>query len=97
MNFKILIAEDEFKIREVLCDYFRSKGDLPFEAENGEKALEMAQGLEFDAVNENLAEVQQMFNNDTRKVYADLYIDDKAIPHTMSPSFWAERLGLSSI
>ena len=50
MNFKILIAEDEFKIREVLCDYFRSKGDLPFEAENGEKALEMAQGLEFDAV-----------------------------------------------
>lgn len=51
-------------------------------------------GLEFDAVNENLAEVQQMFNNDTRKVYADLYIDDKAIPHTMSPSFWAERLGL---
>ena len=50
MNFKILIAEDEYKIREVLCDYFRSKGDVPFEAENGEKALEMAQGLEFDAV-----------------------------------------------
>lgn len=51
-------------------------------------------GLVFDAVNENLKEVQEMFKNDTRKVYADLYIDDKAIPHTMSPSFWAERLGL---
>ena len=53
-----------------------------------------AHGLEFDAVNENLKEVREMFHNDTRKVYADLYIDDKAIPHTMSPSFWAERLGL---
>lgn len=51
-------------------------------------------GLVFDAVNENVAEVQQMFNNDTRKVYADLYIDDKTIPHTMPPSFWAECLGL---
>lgn len=54
-------------------------------------------GLVFDAVNENLKEVQALFNNDTRKVYADLYIDDKAIPHTMSPSFWAERLGLRFI
>lgn len=53
-----------------------------------------ARGLEFDSVNENVQEVREMFNNDTRKVYADLYIDDKSIPHTMSPSFWAERLGL---
>lgn len=53
-----------------------------------------ALGLTFAAVNENHPACQTMFNNDTRKVYADLYIDDKAIPHTMSPSFWAERLGL---
>lgn len=53
-----------------------------------------SKGLEFDAVNENLKEVREMFGSDTRKVYADLYIDDKAIPHTMSPSFWANRLGL---
>lgn len=37
-------------------------------------------GLHFDAVNENLAECQALFNNDTRKVYANEYWDDKAIP-----------------
>lgn len=52
-------------------------------------------GIIFDAVNENIAETQAMFHNDTRKVYADLYIDDKSIPHVMSPSAWAERLGLT--
>jgi predicted HAD superfamily phosphohydrolase YqeG len=35
--------------------------------------------LEFDAINENLKEVQEKWHNDTRKVYADYYIDDKAI------------------
>lgn len=35
-------------------------------------------GLTFDAVNENIAEVKHLFNNDTRKIYANLYIDDKA-------------------
>jgi hypothetical protein len=34
-------------------------------------------GLEFDAVNCNIPEVQDLFNNDTRKVYANLYLDDK--------------------
>jgi hypothetical protein len=38
-----------------------------------------ANGLIFDAVNENLPEVRELFNNDTRKVYADEYWDDKAI------------------
>ena len=41
MNGKILIVEDEEKLREVLCDYFRSKGDVPIEAENGVQALEL--------------------------------------------------------
>lgn len=35
------------------------------------------QGLEFDAINQNIPEVQEMFGGDTRKVYADVYIDDK--------------------
>lgn len=52
-------------------------------------------GLEFDAVNENIKEVQALFNTDTRKVYADFYIDDKAIPNCMSPGYWANRLGLT--
>ena len=50
MGFKIVIVEDEPKLREVLCDYFHSKGDIPFEADNGAKALELAQEQEFDAI-----------------------------------------------
>ena len=50
MNYKILIVEDEAKLREVLCDYFRSKGELPFEAGDGIRALEMLCEGEFDAV-----------------------------------------------
>jgi uncharacterized pyridoxamine 5'-phosphate oxidase family protein len=38
-------------------------------------------GLEFDAVNENLPEVKELYGGDTRKVFADLYIDDKAIDY----------------
>ena len=50
MNSKILIVEDEAKLREVLCDYFRSKGDLPVEAEDGRQALQLLDENEFDAV-----------------------------------------------
>ena len=34
MNHKILIVEDEPKLREVLCDFFSSKGEDPFEAQD---------------------------------------------------------------
>jgi hypothetical protein len=37
-----------------------------------------AHGLIFDAVNENIKETKELFNNDTRKVFADEYWDDKA-------------------
>lgn len=50
MNSRILIAEDEAKLREVLCDYFSSKGEIPVEAADGMAALELAQEQEFDAV-----------------------------------------------
>ena len=50
MNSKILIVEDEPKLREVLCDYFRSKGEAPTEAANGLQALELLEEAEFDAV-----------------------------------------------
>jgi hypothetical protein len=37
------------------------------------------QGLEFDAVNENLPEILESWGGvDNRKVFADVYIDDKA-------------------
>lgn len=34
--------------------------------------------LEFDAVNQNVPENIKKYGTDTRKVYADLYLDDKA-------------------
>ena len=37
------------------------------------------QGIIFDAVNEPLPEQMERWGNDTRKVYADFYIDDKAM------------------
>jgi len=50
VDCRILIVEDEPKLREVLCDYFYSKGDIPFTASDGVKALELINDLEFDAV-----------------------------------------------
>lgn len=37
------------------------------------------QGIVFDAINEPLPEQIARWNNDTRKIYADFYIDDKAV------------------
>ena len=50
MNQSILIVEDEEKLREVLCDYFKSKGELPTEASDGVQALALLEEREFDAV-----------------------------------------------
>ncbi len=50
MSFRILIAEDEPKLLEVLCDYFLSRGWEPIPASDGEKALELAQQQAFDGV-----------------------------------------------
>ena len=37
-------------------------------------------GIEFDALNANLPEIIESFGGDCRKVFANEYIDDKAIP-----------------
>ena len=50
MDYRILIAEDEPKLREVLCDWFISRGDLPVPAANGREALELTEEAEYDAV-----------------------------------------------
>ena len=50
MDCKLLIVEDEPKLREVLCDYFISKKDIPIEAKNGAEALELIEEYDFDAV-----------------------------------------------
>lgn len=41
------------------------------------------QGLIFDAVNENLPEVIAEFGGDTRKIFANEYIDDRNSRHTL--------------
>lgn len=38
-----------------------------------------AQGLIFDAVNENLPDMIEKFGGDSRKIFADIYIDDKVV------------------
>ena len=50
MNNRVLIVEDEARLREVLCDYFRSRGDTPFQAADGLRALELLEEEPFDAV-----------------------------------------------
>lgn len=50
MSYRILIAEDEPKLLEVLCDFFESKGVAPVPAADGAKALELAQNDQFDGV-----------------------------------------------
>jgi DNA-binding response OmpR family regulator len=50
MDCKVLIVEDQPKLREVLCDYFHNKKDIPLAASNGCAALELIEQHDFDAV-----------------------------------------------
>ena len=50
MNMRILIAEDEPKLLSILCDYFKSKGDIPCPAKDGMEALELVENGSFDGV-----------------------------------------------
>lgn len=50
MDYKVLIVEDEPKLRQILQDYFLSKGDLPTTAPDGLTALEIAESKTFDGV-----------------------------------------------
>lgn len=50
-----------------------------------DEALELAvnmcreNGLEFDAVNDNVPEIIELYGVNSRKITADYYIDDKAV------------------
>ena len=50
VNSKVLIVEDEAKLREVLCDYFRSKGEIPSGQSVGteRKHLRLSEGKAVD-------------------------------------------------
>lgn len=59
-------------------------------------------GLEFDAVNENIPELIAKYDNDSRKISADYYIDDKNIhPSTMLDDLfvcleWSKKMKIAS-
>lgn len=62
----------------------RAQGDrlILWTCRNGERLEEalrfcMVRGLVFDAVNENLPETVEAFGGDSRKIFADVYIDDR--------------------
>ena len=82
------IGEPNQDLVKWLKDYRLNGGKLIlWTSRNGDalpKAVDFCKslGLEFDAVNENLKEVQEKWNGDTRKVLADYYLDDKAIQWT---------------
>lgn len=50
MAYRILIAEDEPRLRAVLCDLFTSRGDTPVPAPDGLTALSLAEEDHFDGV-----------------------------------------------
>lgn len=51
MDYRIMVAEDEPKLREVVCDYLLSRGDVPVPAGDGLEALSLAEeDGNFDAV-----------------------------------------------
>ena len=49
-------------------------------------------GLEFDAVNENVAQTLEQYGTESRKISADVYIDDKACWPWMTKQEWERYL-----
>ncbi|MDD7641434.1 MAG: hypothetical protein PUK75_02940 [bacterium] len=49
------------------------------QGERLEEALHFCldRGLSFDAVNENLPEIIEQYGSDSRKIFADVYLDDR--------------------
>lgn len=74
--------------RTEIIDYFkelRENGDKLIlwtcrEGERLDEAVEWCkeQGIEFDAINANLEDSVKLYKNDSRKVHADFYVDDKS-------------------
>lgn len=91
---------DKDKMLFTVCNLWKEAGAklILWTCRHGEaliKAIDFCNrnGLYFDAINENIPEVQALYGTDTRKVYADVYIDDKAVmPDTYMDAI-SRRLG----
>lgn len=58
-----------------------------------EKAVDWCQqqGLEFDAINDNLPEIVEYYGNNSRKITSDWYIDDRMMP-ILTPSLACHKM-----
>ena len=72
-----------------LCKKWKASGRVVIlwtcrEGKELEEAVEACRsyGLEFDAVNDNLESGKQQWGNNPRKIFADYYIDDRAVSAT---------------
>ncbi len=50
MADRVLIVEDEVLLQEILCDYFRAKGEEPIGVNNGQEALDYLESNRVDAL-----------------------------------------------
>ena len=79
------LGEPNKPLIEYLISQKRSGNKLILWTCRAGEALEKAvswcrdQQLEFDAVNDNLPEIVEMYGNNSRKITCDYYIDDKAV------------------
>jgi hypothetical protein len=92
VDFDGTLVEDSFpmigKIREPIWNAVVAAQEhgyrvILWSCRNGSALMEAvkfcaANGLHFDAINENLDEYKVLYGGDTRKVLADLYIDDRS-------------------
>ena len=78
------LGEPNRPLIEYLIDQKRSGNKLILWTCRAGEALEKAVSwcrdhqLEFDAINDNLPEIIEMYGNNSRKITCDYYIDDKA-------------------
>lgn len=78
------IGEPDYKIiTELMAHKLAGDKIILWTCRNGDKLRKAVEfctdlGLHFDAINENLDEIKVVWKNDTRKVYADEYWDDRA-------------------
>jgi hypothetical protein len=76
-------------VNALLAEQERGASVILWTCRKGEELREAvewceANGIKLDAVNENISEMVEYFNGDTRKVYADEYWDDRG--RRMPPS-----------
>lgn len=79
------IGDPNLELIEYLLDQRRNNGAkiILWTCRTGELLQEaglwcLTYGLWFNAVNENVPEIVKKFGEDTRKIFADEYIDDRA-------------------